>query len=243
MNAESAWRNAPSPLSAAALDPVVQKHLRRVYTSLLSACTAAATGAAVQMALGWDSSILTTILLLGSMLYFSTLPSHSPRRQPLFIFCAFMQGWTLGPLLRLAGLLAPAAPLLALVGATAVFGALSISAIFARRRSYLFLGGFCSSALTLLSLFSIATFFFRGSWAVDTYLSMQIYGGLLVFAGYVLYDTQFIIEKAHAGERDHLKHALMLFVDLVAIFVRILIIIIRNSERKEREERRKKNRN
>lgn len=237
--AYSAWSRAQSPLSSAGLDLVVQKHLQRVYSSLLSACVAAAAGCALQLYLGWNAGPLTMLLLFGTVLYFGTLPQHSPRRPAAFLACAVAQGWSLGPLLNLAFQVAPATPLFALVGAGAVFASLSISAMFAKRRSYLFLGGFCSSALSLMSILTIARYLFRGSMAMDTYLAMQIYGGLLVFAGYVLFDTQVIIEKAHAGERDYLKHALTLFVDLVAIFVRVLIILIRNHERKEEDERRK----
>ncbi len=44
---------------------------------------------------------------------------------------------------------------------------------------------------------------------------------------------QVIVEKAEHGDTDHIKHALDLFVDFVAIFVRILVIMLQNAERKE----------
>lgn len=55
---------------------------------------------------------------------------------------------------------------------------------------------------------------------------MQIFGGLLVFMGYVLFDTQMIIERANRGDYNYVKHALDLFVDFVAIFVRLLVIMV-----------------
>ena len=57
-------------------------------------------------------------------------------------------------------------------------------------------------------------------------LFSQIYFGLLVFVGYMVVDTQDIIEKAHLGDLDYVKHALTLFTDFVAVFVRILIIMV-----------------
>lgn len=55
---------------------------------------------------------------------------------------------------------------------------------------------------------------------------MQLYFGLLIFVGYMVVDTQEIIEKAHLGDLDYVKHALTLFTDFVAVFVRILIIMV-----------------
>ena len=43
----------------------------------------------------------------------------------------------------------------------------------------------------------------------------------------MVYDTQEIIERAHRGDMDYIKHALTLFTDFVAVLVRILVIMVR----------------
>lgn len=63
--------------------------------------------------------------------------------------------------------------------------------------------------------------------------------GLLVFAGYVLFDTQLVVERASAGDMDNIQHALDLFVDFMAIAVRVLIILLKNQEKKEERRRRR----
>jgi FtsH-binding integral membrane protein len=42
----------------------------------------------------------------------------------------------------------------------------------------------------------------------------------------MVYDTQEIIERAHRGDMDYIKHALTLFTDFIAVLVRILIIMV-----------------
>lgn len=50
---------------------------------------------------------------------------------------------------------------------------------------------------------------------------------------------QLIVERASAGDMDHVKHALDLFVDAVAILVRVLVILMKNAEKKEQKRKRR----
>ena len=58
-----------------------------------------------------------------------------------------------------------------------------------------------------------------------------------------LYGMQIIVEKAENGDTDHIKHALDLFVDFAAIFVRILVIMLQNAEKREERRDSRKRRN
>jgi len=83
------------------------------------------------------------------------------------------------------------------------------------------LGGTLMTLLTSLLLLSLANVFF------GSYLLFQahLYLGLLLMCGFVLYDTQLIIEKRRHGNKDFVTHALDLFIDFIGIFKRLLIIL------------------
>lgn len=52
-----------------------------------------------------------------------------------------------------------------------------------------------------------------------------LYLGLALMSGFVLYDTQLIMEKRRAGDKDFVAHSVDLFVDFIGIFRRLLIIL------------------
>ena len=65
--------------------------------------------------------------------------------------------------------------------------------------------------------------------------------GLLVACLYVVYDTQLIIERAERGDKDVPIHTMILFMDLVDIFIRVIQLLLelkKNSEEKEKRRRR-----
>ena len=61
--------------------------------------------------------------------------------------------------------------------------------------------------------------------------NISLYLGLIMFCGFVIFDTQLIVEKAFHGDFDYLSHSLELFVDFIGIFVRILIILAKKSKK------------
>lgn len=224
------------------LDPVVQKHLRRVYTSLLIALATAAAGSFITLELyarqqKWLAT-LSLYLALPLLLAFYFQESGSRWRAPIFYAFSFADGAALAPLISLVAAVDPRIPAIAFTGAAAVFACCSISAVFARRRSYLFLGSICLTGLFGLAFVSLIS----SIWRTFVPYSLLMYGGLFVFCGFVLYDTQMVIERAYAGERDHFQHALDLLIDFMAIFKRIAIIMAKNKAERDREQNKRERR-
>lgn len=52
-----------------------------------------------------------------------------------------------------------------------------------------------------------------------------MYLGLVLMCGFILYDTQAIIEKRRAGNKDFIGHSLDLFIDFIGVLRRLLVIL------------------
>jgi FtsH-binding integral membrane protein len=133
----------------------------------------------------------------------------------------YFSGVGMGPLLDTVIDINPSIIVTALLGTSVIFGSFSLSAIFAERGRWLYLGGTLMTLLSSLMLLSLANLL------VGSYLIFQVhlYLGLLVMCGFVLYDTQLIIEKRRNGDRDFVTHSLDLFLDFIGIFKRLVIIL------------------
>ncbi|XP_057479070.1 bax inhibitor 1-like [Actinidia eriantha] len=219
------------------ISPIVQIHLKQVYLSLCCALIASAAGAYLHIL--WNiGGLLTTLGCMGSMFWLlSTPPYQEQKRVALLMAAALFQGASIGPLIDLAIRIDPSILVSAFVGCGVAFGCFSVAAMLARRREYLYLGGLLSSGLSILFWLHFASSIFGGSAAL---FKFELYFGLLVFVGYIVVDTQDIIEKAHLGDLDYVKHALTLFTDFAAVFVRILIIMLKNSEEKENKKKKRR---
>ncbi|KAG4206363.1 hypothetical protein ERO13_A03G004800v2 [Gossypium hirsutum] len=220
------------------ISPLVQSHLKRVYLTLCCALVASAFGAYLHIL--WNiGGYLTTFACFGTMIWLLSIPTYQEqKRVSLLMASAVFQGASIGPLIDLAIKIDPSVLVAAFVGTALAFACFSGAAMLARRREYLYLGGLLSSGVSILMWLHFASSVFGGS---TTLFMFEIYFGLLVFVGYMVVDTQDIIEKAHLGDLDYVKHALTLFTDFVALFVRILIIMLKNSA--EKNEKKKKRRN
>ena len=183
---------------------------------------------------GFLTLIATFGFLIALMSSAATAENESYRIK-LFHGFTVSKGMTLGPLLSAIAFIDPGLIVTALGGTALIFGCFTVAALFADRRSFLFLGGLLGSGISLLMWMSFLNIFFHSPFAS----LVQIYLGLVIFSGYVLFDTQVIIETAARGPIDHITAALNLFIDFIAIFVRILIILSQNSNSKKKSNNRR----
>jgi FtsH-binding integral membrane protein len=222
------------------LDPRVQQHLTKVYATLTAAVVLSAVGIATNITFH-VGGFLSIILAFGSLTWLAFTPASPQnlnKRYALLGAFAFGQGLSVGPLVEAALAISPAIVMTAALATSAIFASFTLSALVTKRRSYLFLGGWLGSAVSAMLMMRLGSWMFGyGRFMFD----VEVYLGLLVFAGYVLFDTQLVVERASAGDMDQVQHALDLFVDFMAIAVRVLIILMKNQEKKEEQRRRKRN--
>jgi FtsH-binding integral membrane protein len=219
------------------LSAPVLTHLKHTYMALTFAVVSCGVGAYTNMHMHF-SPWLPAIAMMGFMWQLSSSSNRASDRSKLntrlgylgaFGFC---QGMTMSSLLEVALFVDPSIVTTAFLSTAIVFASFSAMALMGNKREYLYLGG------TLLSLTSfmlvaglVNAFLFR----IPFLFEARLYGGLLMFIGYVVFDTQMIVARREGGDRDFVRHALDLFVDLAAIFVRLVVILLKQSEAKGRK--------
>ncbi|NXV03973.1 BI1 inhibitor, partial [Cettia cetti] len=201
-----------------------QEHLKRVYGSFALCMFVAAAGAYVNVVTHlFQFGLLTGLGSLALMVWLTATP-HSreteQKRLGMLVGFAFLTGrWPQYPLTPFS--LPPSIIPTAFLGTATIFACFSLSALYARRRSYLYLGGFLLSGLTLMLLSSLINTFVRSTWL----FTANLYVALMIMCGFVLFDTQLIIEKAESGDKDYIWHCVDLFLDFVNIFRELLMIL------------------
>lgn len=56
----------------------------------------------------------------------------------------------------------------------------------------------------------------------------------MVMSGFVCYDTQMIVARFEMGDRDFIFHSVDLFLDFIHLFRKLLIILTKKEENKNR---------
>ncbi|XP_071876193.1 bax Inhibitor-1 [Bombus fervidus] len=220
------------------LEPPVRQHLKNVYGCLSMSMLSAAAGVYIHMFSELlRANLLTTLGTLGLLFTLINTPDNGKNqklRLSYLLGFAFFSGLGLGPLLQLVMSVNPTVIVTALIGTIVIFVSFSISSLLAERGRWLYLGGTLISLLNIMVLFSFVNLFLR--WTI--FYQAYLYIGLFLMCGFVIYDTQLIIEKYHMGSKDFILHSLDLFVDFVNIFRHLLIILTQKEILKDQRKRR-----
>jgi len=179
------------------------------------------------------AGILTTLLTLGGVIGLMAMAptdNNGSTRFGLLMGVSMLLGVNQGPLIAMSIHLEPSLVVTAFLATSLVFVCFTLSALLSDDRKWLAIGGVLSSALSWLILFGFLNIFLQSKLLFD----IKLYIGLAIFCGYILYDTQLIVEKCRSGDDDYIGHCLMLFLDFINIFRRILILLTDKEAKKER---------
>lgn len=135
----------------------------------------------------------------------------------LFLFSG-LGGVLLGPLCYIYNARVPGLPLEAGMLTTAVFGGLTLYVMFTRQ-DFNFLGGFLFTAFWTL----FAAGFLMMIFHVAALTTVYCVAGVLIFAGFVLYDTSNILTRLRSDEAA--IGALDLYVDFLNLMMMIMRLL------------------
>ncbi|KIY52027.1 hypothetical protein FISHEDRAFT_36095 [Fistulina hepatica ATCC 64428] len=183
----------------------------------------------VVMGVGLAGSIGT---MMGAMY---TSPDNSVLKHAFWLGFQACQAATLSPLFFA---FSPALMSRAALYTVGAVGSLSYIGATAKNNTYLYLGGPLLAGLTVVVLTSFAPMVLPlGVRSLAVMENVSLYGGLAVFSGLVLYDTQKILHNARLVEagyipRDAVKESISLELDFINLFIKILQLLAGNQNRK-----------
>ena len=122
----------------------------------------------------------------------------------------------------------------------AMMGSIAFVGATAKQEKYLYLGGplLAGVAVVAVSGFAPLVLPATATRALMWSENLWLYGGLAVFGGFTLYDTQKILQHARMAERglvrkDVVNESVSLELDFINIFVRLVQILgMRNQNRR-----------
>jgi len=190
-------------------------YLKQVYSLIAGSLFITGIAGYVSMGINWSMGSYLLAVLVSFGLLFVIFAFKNTASLILF---SVLQGMLIAPAIAhyvnagAAGVVG-----LSVVGTGAIFIALSLYAMVTKRR-FEFLGGFLFIALLAMVIVGIANLFLQLA-----FLSLAMaYVGLLVFSGFILYDTQ---EMVYGERQPPVIAALGLYLDILNLFMSLLRIL------------------
>lgn len=190
------------------------------------------------MRTGWIATMVTLGVVMATGALTQALPYEpglGAKQLAWAVHCAVL-GAVIAPICFLGG------PLLmkAFLYTGGVVGALSTVAACAPSERFLHIGGPLAIGLGLVFASSLASMWLPPTTALGAGLaSVSLYGGLILFSGFLLHDTQRVCKAAEAYPEnsyhkfDPISHAMAIYMDALNIFIRIAVILSSGDNRKK----------
>ncbi|XP_037935961.1 growth hormone-inducible transmembrane protein [Teleopsis dalmanni] len=179
---------------------------------------------------GWMSILGTFAVMIGTGAVAQSLeykPGIGAKQLAWAVHCGVL-GAVIAPMCLLGGPILTRAALYT----GGIVGGLSTIAVCAPSDKFLYLGGPLALGLGLVFASSLASMWLPPTTALGAGLySLSLYGGLILFSGFLLYDTQRIVRYAENypefGVRpfDPINASLSIYMDTINIFIRIATIM------------------
>ena len=187
---------------------------------------------------GWVALGVSIAAMIGSGMVARSIPyqeGFGTKQMAWMAHCAVM-GAVIAPICFLGG------PILyrAAWYTAGMVGGLSTVAACAPSDKFLYMGGPLAMGFGVIFAASIASNFLPATTALGAGVySLALYGGLILFGGFMLYDTQKIIHRAEhhptygVTKYDPINNSIGIYVDTLNIFIRIAQILAMNQGRRK----------
>ncbi|XP_017152998.1 growth hormone-inducible transmembrane protein [Drosophila miranda] len=182
-------------------------------------------------------SIASLALVIGSGAVARSIEYHpgiGPKHLAWAVHCAIL-GAVIAPLCFIGGPVLTRAALYT----GGIVGGLSTIAACAPSDKFLYMGGPLAIGLGFVFASSLASMWLPPTTALGAGLaSISLYGGLVLFSGFLLYDTQRMVRKAEVHPQysytpfDPINASMSIYLDVLNIFIRIATILSGGQSRK-----------
>lgn len=194
--------------------------IKKVYSllamSMLTAAVGAYLGSGPLFLIVAPNMMLFFVLQIG-LIFFASFAARKPGLNIIALFSfTTVSGLTLGPLLARVGPTI-AAEAFALTAIT--FVCLSLYVVYSKK-DFSFMSGFLMTGLIVLVVGGLLNMFFIQSGMMHFVMSGA---SVLLFSGFILYDTSNILR--YYGTDEHVSATLALYLDVLNLFIALLSIL------------------